>query len=321
MAPDTPYPRTPLVDLDLDGLRTYSLEERPGKVTVQQCGHLAPTGATMGQWLQSLPDTLAVRDLRRAARAIRSARREGRGVLLGMGAHPVKVGLGPVIAQAIADGVLTGIATNGAAIVHDYELALTGRTSEDVDTVLQEGTFGMAEETSAHLNSAITRGSRTGDGIGRSVGKLIAEGTLPWAGGSIFAAAWTHSIPATVHVALGTDIIHMHPSCDWEATGKAAREDFRLFTRQVAALEEGVFINLGSAVIIPEVFLKACSIALNLGHTLRDLTTLNMDFLQHYRPRVNVVQRATGPAGHGISLTGHHEILFPLLMAAVREDG
>ena len=236
-----------------------------------------------------------------------------------MGAHPLKVGLGPLIAQAIADGIFTGIATNGAAIVHDYELALAGRTSEDVDACLMDGTFGMVHETSVDLNNAIKDAAQNGEGIGLAVGRLIGEGRLPNAEVSIFAAAWQNSIPATVHVALGTDIIHMHPSCDAAATGQATMSDFNLFTSQVAALEEGVFINLGSAVIIPEVFLKACSLSLNLGHSLRGLTTVNMDFIQHYRPRVNVLGRPTMDGGRGISLTGHHETLLPLLLAAVRE--
>ena len=248
-----------------------------------------------------------------------AARAEGRGVLLGMGAHPVKVGLGNVIASAIEDGILTGIATNGAAVIHDYELALVGRTSENVDQALESGFFGMARETADDLNGAILESARTGEGLGRSVGRLIHEKGLPYASSSIFAAAFRSSIPATVHVALGTDIIHMHPSCDGAATGKASMDDFGLFVRQVCALEKGVFINAGSAVLIPEVFLKACSMAHNLGHSLEGLTTLNMDMIQHYRPRVNVVQRPTAGAGRGCSLTGPHEIMVPLLFAAVRE--
>lgn len=319
MATDPRFPHTPVKDLDLSGIRTYSVHERDGKVSVDQAAEPAASGVSFKGFLQSLPDTLAARDLKLAAQAIHLARSEGRGVLLGMGAHPIKTGLGGLIAGAIDEKLLTGIATNGAAIVHDYEMALTGKTSEDVDAVLSEGTFGMAHETSTHLNKAIIDAAEAGKGIGHGVGKLVAEGDLPHGGVSVFAAAFRNQVPATVHVALGTDIIHMHPSCDGAATGKASMEDFRLFTRQVAALENGVFINLGSAVIIPEVFLKACSLALNLGHSLDGLTTLNMDFIQHYRPRVNVVGRPVGGTGTGISLTGHHEILLPLLFAAVRD--
>jgi len=321
MEPEARYPNTPLKELDLSGIRTYSVHERPGKVSVKQIARGVPSNVSFGEWLESLPDILAVRDLKLAAQAIHRARREGKGVLLGMGAHPVKVGLGGLIAEALADRLFTGVATNGAAIIHDYELAITGKTSEDVDVVLSEGTFGMAEETSAQLNKAISNGAGSGDGIGHTVGKLIAHQNLPHADVSVFAAAYRNQVPATVHVALGTDIIHMHPTCDGAATGKATMDDFRLFTRQVAALEGGVFINLGSAVIIPEVFLKACSLSLNLGHSLEGLTTVNMDFIQQYRSRVNVVERPTGWTGKGLSLTGHHELLLPLLLAAVRDLG
>lgn len=319
MEPEDRYPHTPLRELDISRLRTYSVHQRPGKVSVSQAACDAPSGATFSQWLGSLPDTLAAKDLKRAAQAIHGARRQGKGVLLGMGAHPVKAGLGKIIAGAISDKIFTGVATNGAAIIHDFELALTGKTSEDVDAVLSEGTFGMAEETSSQLNRAILEGADAGRGIGLSVGKLIDEQELPHADASVFAAAYRNRIPATVHVALGTDIIHMHPSCDGAATGKATMDDFRLFASQVAALEGGVYINLGSAVILPEVFLKACSLSINLGHSLEGLTTVNMDFLQHYRPRVNVVDRPAKSGGQGISLTGPHELLLPLLLAAVRD--
>ena len=321
MESEARYPNTPLKELDLSGIRTYSVHERPGKVSVKQIARGVPSNVSFSGWLESLPDILAARDLKLAAQAIHSARREGKGVLLGMGAHPVKVGLGGLIAEALADRLFTGVATNGAAIIHDYELALTGKTSEDVDVVLSEGTFGMAEETSVQLNKAISNGAGSGDGIGYTVGKLIAHQNLPHADVSVFAAAYRNQVPATVHVALGTDIIHMHPTCDGAATGKATMDDFRLFSRQVAALEGGVFINLGSAVIIPEVFLKACSLSLNLGHSLEGLTTVNMDFIQQYRSRVNVVERPTGRTGKGLSLTGHHELLLPLLLAAVRDLG
>jgi len=319
MGPEDRYPHTPLQELDPSGISTYSVHERPGKVSVDQIARDFPSGASFTDWLQSLPDILGAKDLKLAAQAVHRARKEGKGVLLGMGAHPIKVGLGGIIARALEDRIFTGMATNGAAIIHDYELALTGKTSEDVDAVLSNGTFGMAEETSANLNRAISDGAGSGEGIGRSVGKLIDGQGLPHADVSIFAAAYRSQAPATVHVALGTDIIHMHPTCDGAATGKATMDDFRLFASQVAALKDGVFINMGSAVIIPEVFLKACSLALNSGYSLEGLTTVNMDFIQHYRPRVNVVGRPTGRTGRGISLTGHHELLLPLLLAAVRD--
>ena len=319
MAPEDHYPHTPLKELDLTRIRTFSIFNRGGKITEDQSAKPAAAGVDLTGFLRSLPDALAARDLKTAAHAVYRARSEGRGVILGMGAHPIKVGLGGLIAGAIEEGIFTGIAANGAAIIHDYELALTGSTSEDVDGVLSSGNFGMAEETAAQLNAAIGEAAGQGSGIGRSVGELIEGNNLPYKGMSIFAAAYRNRIPATVHVALGTDIIHMHPSCDGAATGKATMEDFRLFSRQVAALEGGVFINLGSAVIIPEVFLKACSLTFNLGYSLDGLTTVNMDFIQHYRPRVNVVSRPINRTGQGISLTGHHEIMLPLLLASVRD--
>ena len=248
-----------------------------------------------------------------------TARKKGRGVVLGMGAHPLKVGLGLHLVDAIEKGLFTGIATNGAAIIHDFELAVAGMTSEDVGAALDSGKFGMAEETAISLNGAIADGASEGNGIGSSVGELIEGGRFEHANLNIFAAATRTKIPATVHVAIGTDIIHMHPSCDGAATGAATLTDFLLLARQVAALDEGVYINLGSAVIMPEVFLKAFSLAKNLGHQVKNLTTINMDFIQHYRPTVNVLQRPTAGGGRGYALTGNHEILLPLLLSAVKE--
>jgi hypothetical protein len=325
MAPENRYPKTPIVPVENDKVRTTSLFERPSKVGLEHLCAPLPGEAALSDMIDSLTsavnsDTVDASGIREAAKAIRSARRNGKGVLLGMGAHAIKVGLGPLIGGAIADGLFTGIATNGAAIIHDYELALAGHTSEDVDACLMDGTFGMVEETSIHLNNAISGAAEKGEGIGLAVGRLIEENQLPNAEVSIFAAAWKYNIPATVHVALGTDIIHMHPSCDAAATGEASMNDFNLFTSQVAALADGVFINMGSAVIIPEIFLKACSLSLNLGHSLKNLTTVNMDFIEHYRPRVNVLERPTRDGGRWISLTGHHETLLPLLLAAVREE-
>jgi len=319
MRTDRRYPGTPLNDVDPSLIKTVPLSEREGKVTLEHLGLPVEKGSSFGRFLECLPHTLAASDLVTVAQYIVKARAEGRGVLMGMGAHPVKAGLGHIIASAIDDGILTGIATNGAAIIHDFELAAAGMTSENVDESLGQGTFGMARETAESLNQAIREGARTGEGLGRSVGRLIQENRLPHASASIFASAYRNCIPATVHIALGTDIIHMHPSCDGASTGKASMDDFHLFVRQVCALEGGVFINLGSAVLIPEVFLKACSMAHNLGHSLAGLTTLNMDMVQHYRPRVNVVQRPTAASGRGFSLTGPHEIMLPLLLAAVRE--
>jgi hypothetical protein len=319
MKTDKSYPQTPLAQLELDKVDTYSIFDRQSLVTVDEVGSRWQKGSTATDFFNSLPDLLAGRDLREVAERIAGARREGKGVLLGMGAHPIKVGLGPLIASAMEDGILTGIATNGAAIVHDFEMALAGHTSEDVGASLGAGRFGMSEETAVWLNSTIAQGAKEGVGIGAAVGRRMEEEGLKYKDGSLFAAAHRFHLPATVHVAIGTDIIHMHPSCDGAATGAASLADFQLFARQVAALDGGVYINLGSAVIMPEVFLKACSLARNLGHNIDGLNTLNMDFIQHYRPRVNVINRPTASSGKGYALTGHHEIMLPVLLAAVRE--
>lgn len=306
-------------DLDLGALRTYSLDSRSSKVSVKDLGRPLDSDSSTAELIGSLPDILAAKDLKEAAAAIAAAREKGRGVVLGMGAHPLKVGLGPHLVDAIEKGLLTGIATNGAAIIHDFELAVSGMTSEDVGATLGSGEFGMAEETAVSLNEAIADGAAEGSGIGSSVGTLIEGGNFKHANLSIFAAAIRAKIPATVHVAIGTDIIHMHPSCDGAATGAATLTDFLLLARQVAALDEGVYINLGSAVIMPEVFLKAFSLARNLGLRVKNLTTINMDFIQHYRPTINVLQRPTAGGGRGYALTGNHEILLPLLLSAVKE--
>lgn len=317
---DRKYPHTPTRNIVTDEVRTYSLHSRQSKVSVEDLGVPLSSGSTVSQLTDSLPDILSSRDLKETASAIATARKNGRGVLLGMGAHPIKVGLGPLLADAIETGILTGIATNGAAIIHDYELAASGKTSEDVGAALGTGQFGMAEQTAVSLNGAIKEAAAEGVGIGHAVGSMIDRSGFEYSRLSVFAAAARETIPATVHVAIGTDIIHMHPSCDGAATGAASMTDFLLFASQVAALDDGVYINLGSAVIMPEVFLKALSLARNLGHTVRGLTTVNMDFIQHYRPRVNVLGRPTADDGRSFALTGHHEILLPLLLAQVKEQ-
>ncbi len=317
---DKKYPNTPTRGIIPGEVKTCSLHSRQSKVSAEDLGKPLVGGSTLSQFTDSLPDILASSDLKETAEAIAVARKNGCGVLLGMGAHPIKVGLGPLLADAIETGILTGIATNGAAIIHDYELAASGKTSEDVGAGLESGQFGMAEQTAVSLNSAISQAAAEGTGIGHAVGSMIEGGGLKHSGLSVFAAAARTPVPATVHVAIGTDIIHMHPSCDGAATGAASMTDFLLFASQVAALDNGVYINLGSAVIMPEVFLKALSLARNLGHPVKGLTTVNMDFIQHYRPRVNVLGRPTAYGGRSFALTGHHEILLPLLLALVKEQ-
>ena len=276
-------------------------------------------GLTLRSFLDRLPDTLAACDLRSAAAAIARAIRLGRPIVLGMGAHPLKVGLGPLIIDLVERGRLSAVAMNGACLVHDFELAWGGRTSEDVGPGLDRGTFGMARETASFLNGATREGVAAGLGLGRAVGEAILHARLPHKSLSLLAAAARTEIPATVHVAVGTDIIHMHPDADGAAIGEGSLRDFRLLAAVVARLAGGVYLNLGSAVVLPEVFVKALNLARNLGHPVRGLTTLDMDFQRHYRPSVNVVSRPTAASGHGIQLIGHHEIMFPLLWAAVEE--
>jgi len=296
------------------------LARRASKVALQSLGRPHRPGGSFRDFWQSLPRVLAAQDLRAVARAVLEARAQDRPVLLGMGAHPIKVGLSPVIIKLLQEGLITALATNGAAIVHDFELAYAGQTSEDVAEELQKGTFGMARETGRYLNECIKEGLKDGLGLGEAVGRFIARHRrMPYRDKSIFAACWRLGLPATVHVALGTDVIHMHPWADGAALGEASLKDFRLFASVVSDLRHGVYINLGSAVLMPEVFLKALTLARNLGHKVEPLTTVNMDFIQHYRARVNVLARPTIPHGRAYALTGHHEIMLPLLAAALLE--
>ena len=275
----------------------------------------------MRDFLGSLPRTLAAADLREIVQRIAAAVRAQRPVVLGMGAHPLKVGLSPLIIDLLERGILSAVAMNGAGIIHDFELAYHGETSEDVAEALGDGSFGMARETGEFLNSAIRAGvAQIGVGLGRAVGEQIRAADLPHAHLSVLATCARLEVPACVHVAVGTDIIHMHPQADGAAIGEGSLRDFHLLTAVVAQLEGGVFINLGSAVIIPEVFLKAISLARNLGHTVNAFTTVDLDFARHYRPAMNIVSRPTQQGGRGFHLTGHHEILFPLLCAAVIEE-
>ena len=248
------------------------------------------------------------------------ARADGAPVILGMGAHPIKVGLSPVIIDLMERGIVTALATNGASIVHDFEMFYAGHTSEDVAHALRNGSFGMAKETGKHLNSAINKGVKDGLGIGAAVGRKLSAMEKDQKGPSIFKTAYELNIPASVHVAIGTDIIHMHPGADGASIGEGSHRDFRLLTSVVTDLEGGVYINLGSAVLMPEVFLKALTIARNKGSRLDNITTVSMDFIQHYRVRENVLDRPTQWGGHSYALTGHHEIMLPLLAALITEE-
>jgi len=305
--------------ISLDGVKSYPLKDRSSKVNLDDFGQPWKTGGNLGDWVASLPKMLAGNDFRNIVASIVRAYQSDKTIILAMGAHAIKVGLNPVIIDLLERGVISGLAMNGAGIIHDTELAMVGHTSEDVPAQLGEGKFGMAEETGKFLNQAIIEGADRDYGLGRAVGAILVKENFPHNRTSLLARAFELDIPLTVHVAVGTDIIHFHPSVDGGSIGKTSHLDFRIFAGLVSQLEGGVFINLGSAVIMPEVFLKAFSLVRNLGHEVKRITTVNMDFIRHYRPTVNVIQRPTLDGGEGYALVGHHEIMFPLLAASVIE--
>ena len=316
-------PTRPLIPpINVSDLKTYPLKKRHSKVRVSDFAKPWKRGGSFIQFFRALPDILAVKTLRAVAKTMAAAHRQGRPVIVGIGAHIVKVGLNPIIVDWMKQGIVSAVAMNGAGIIHDFELALMGHTSEEVDAEIDEGRFGMAEETGRILNEAISRGARDREGLGEAVGHHINRhmGQFPHRETSILATGARLGIPVTVHVALGTDIIHMHPSADGAAIGATSLFDFRRLAAVVAGMEGGVYLNLGSAVILPEVFLKTVSLGRNLGHALTNITTVNMDFLSHYRPLTNVVRRPTQKGGTGYSLIGHHEIMVPLLAAALQEE-
>jgi len=305
--------------LDLSRVRYTSLRRKTHKVERALLARAWEKGGTLSDFLDSLPKMLAGKEFREVVERIAEAVRRKRTVLLGMGAHPVKVGLSPILIDWMEQGVLKGIGMNGAGLIHDVELAMVGHTSEDVDEELSKGTFGMVRETHETINRAIEDGVKQGLGIGEAVGRKILKEDFPFKRLSLLAAGQRLGIPITIHVAIGTDITHMGPSANGAAIGEGSLKDFHTFVSLVTMLEKGVFINLGSAVVLPEVFLKALGLARNLGHPLVDLTTVNMDFIHHYRPTLNVVKRPTLKGGKGYTLIGHHEVMFPLLAAAVLE--
>ena len=305
--------------MDFKGLKTYSLRDRKSGVAVDLFASPLRPGSRFREFFDSLPRSLAARDLHEVVSRIISAVRKDKVVLLGMGAHPIKVGLSRVIIDLMERGVVGALAMSGAGIIHDVEIALAGETSEEVEERLDTGLFGSARETAEFINAALKNGHQQGWGMGEAIGRAIQEEGFPYRDMSICAAAFRLDLPLTVHVAIGTDVVHIHPSTDGSILGELSYRDFRLFTSLVASMEGGVYINLGSAVILPEVFLKALSAARNLGYRVEDFVTLNMDFIQHYRPIQNVVRRPTSRGGRGFALTGHHEIMFPLLAAALLE--
>ena len=315
-------PRRLISPINVSDLKTYPLKKRHSKVRVSDFAQPWRKGGSFSRFYRALPDILAVKTLRAVARAIAQAHRRGRPVIVGIGAHVIKVGLTPILVTWMEQGLVTAVAMNGAGIIHDFELALMGHTSEEVDDEIDDGRFGMTEETGRMLNEAITQGHRNGQGMGEAVGHYItrSKNQFPNRRTSILATGATLGIPVTVHVAVGTDVIHMHPAADGAAIGATSLLDFRRLAAVVAGMEGGVYLNIGSAVVLPEVFLKTVSLGRNLGHTLSNITTVNMDFLSHYRPLTNVVRRPTQKGGKGYSLIGHHEIMLPLLVAAVAEE-
>jgi hypothetical protein len=305
-------------EFDLSDVKTYPLKSRKNKTRAEDFGQASDPGASLNAFIDSLPGILAAADFKAVVRAIVEAKRRDGGIVWGLGAHVIKTGVGPVIIDLMERGFVSAIATNGAAVIHDFEVALVGATSEDVEEALGPGRFGMAEETGRLLNGAIADGVGAGLGIGQAVTKFLGAKEPQFARSSILAAAARLQIPVTVHVAIGTDIIHMHPAASGAALGEGSLRDFRYFVSNVARLERGVYLNCGSAVVLPEVFLKAVALARNRGIALAELTTVNLDFVQLYRPQTNVVRRPTaGTSGRGYSLVGHHEIMIPLLAAAV----
>jgi len=309
----------PYEEFDLSGIQTYPIKSRRSKARVEDFARASAPHGSFAAFLDSLPRTLAARDFNAIVHALVDAKRAGAGAVWGLGAHVIKTGLGPVLIDLMERGFVSAIATNGASIIHDFEVAISGATSEDVDESLGPGRFGMADETGRLLNRAINDGVGEGLGIGQAVARFLSARQPQFAKQSILAAAARLDIPVTVHIAIGTDIIHMHPGASGAALGEGSLRDFRYFVSNVARLEEGVYLNCGSAVVLPEVFLKAVAIARNRGIALAKLTTVNLDFIRSYRPQTNVVARPTAGTGRGYSLVGHHELMIPLLAAAVVE--
>ncbi len=300
------------------------MRSRNSKVSVKDFAHITRGNTPVSQWVKALPRILAANDFRAVIAALEKARARRKQIIWGLGGHVIKVGLGPILIDLLERGYVTAVALNGAALIHDFEIALVGATSEDVPAALGRGHFGMAEETGRFINQAIINGDQEELGIGESVGRfLVSYRGARYRRYSLLAAAYKHRIPVTVHEAIGTDIIHMHPATDPRALGGATYRDFRLLAAIVKQMDGGVYLNVGSAVVLPEVFLKCVSLAANLGDAPKSITTVNMDFIQHYRPVQNVLLRPVRAGGkgrnpsRGYALTGHHELMIPLLAAAL----
>jgi hypothetical protein len=304
-------------EADLSRLAVGSVRDRPTRVAVSQLA-AAPDPEAAARLLATLPDQLAARSLREVIAAVAAAHARRRPILVMCGGHVVKTGVAPCLIALMERRAVTHLALNGSAALHDVEIARVGRTSEDVEAHLHAGSFGMVDETGDFMNAAMAEGARRGEGLGECWGRALHEERAPHLEASLLGAAWRLGIPATVHVAVGTDTVHFHPGCDGASLGETSLRDFRVLCGSLAEARGSVTLNLGSAVLLPEVFLKALAVARNLGADLSELTTANLDQIQHYRPRVNVVERPTrGRGSRGYAITGHHEILVPLLAGGV----
>lgn len=300
----------------LEGLKTYSISQRKSKVTITDFARVSASASFQDFW-DGLPNILAGADLRRLVELLQTAKASQKPILWGCGGHVVKVGLAPVLISLMKAGWVQGLAMNGACAIHDYEIALTGKTSEDVAAELGSGSFGMAEETGSGINRLLQKGWQEGIGAGEAIGRGLHEMGAPFGERSLLCEAYRLAIPVTIHIAVGTDIIHNHPECRGEALGACSHYDFRLFASLVAGMNKGgAYLNFGSAVLLPEVFLKAISLVRN-RQPLEGFVTANFDFIQHYRPTQNVVRRPVMSGGHGFAFTGHHEIMLPLLATAL----
>jgi hypothetical protein len=306
--------------IDLNQVKIYPLSERKSKVSNKDFAKAWQKGASYRDFLDSLPDILAGMHIKKVISLITTAFKNKKTVVFAMGAHVIKVGLNPIVIDLMERGIINAVAMNGAGIIHDLELAMVGQTSEDVDASIENGSFGMAYETCDALSQAGQKAGQKAIGLGEAVGRIIIEKKLAHQDQSILASGVRLGIPVTVHVAIGTDIIHMHPGFDAKETGEATHKDFRKFSSVIATLESGVFLNVGSAVLLPEVFLKAVTLVRNLGYNIENFTTVNMDFIRQYRPLTNVVKRPTAKGGQGFNLTGHHEIMLPLIAAGIIEQ-
>jgi hypothetical protein len=306
--------------INIKNVKTYSIKNRPSKVNLAYFAKAPSRRRAFSAFFDSLPNILKAKQIRSIVKGIVEARKKKKSVIFMSGAHVIKCGLSPVVIELINKKVITCIVLNGAGIIHDFEIALAGETSEDVGEGLKDGKFGMAKETADFINCAVTEGVCEGYGLGYSVAKKIADSKLRYKNLSILYNAYKNNVPVCVSVAIGTDIVHQHPSFDAAAAGEGSLRDFHLLAGNICGLNEGgVVLNFGSAVILPEVFLKALNLARNLGNKVKNFTTANFDMIHHYRPAQNIVSRPTADSGNGYYIIGHHEIMLPLLAQAVIE--